>query len=523
MRVASCLRPVVRKNIYTGESVACRCGRCSACLDTRAALWVQKLDAEMQSHKYTLFVTLQYDEQNVPQMVRLRKEDTPFINNEYSWSYIDSLTGEIISFDDPSITRHSKADKNFVFNTKVLLTVSKRDAQLFIKKVRYYAHEITKSYNNIRYFITGEYGGKTFRPHLHALLFFDSESIALSIDRILAKSWQFGRIFDPHFVSGSASEYVASYVNSFSSLPSIYSHKSIRQFSLYSKSPAIGTLQFLSEDYRKIFFERLAKIRTFSVVSSKFVDVPLWRSIQDRCFPRISRFDFLADDTRNSLYSFGKRFNSKSFDDTRACARYLNIYYAGRFKRGRRTDEIAKYFYEISHINYFDKVKQTYDVRFSFDSLINFVRIVKRVCATAESYNISVSQYVTNIVQFYDEIKKSHYREQLAFQNDYFKLHPEESHALFFDLAFVDRVNGQKFEKLSLTDQYYLKLNMLADDSTDVVNLDIASCFDYRDLKSIHEIISHRTNKTKLQNDYVFKHSSQFKNILDYYKDLNDI
>lgn len=523
MRVCSCLHPQVKRNIYTGEDVVVRCGRCESCRNTRAALWVQKLDAEMQAHKYTLFVTLQYDEQNVPQVVRLRKEDTPFISGAYSWSYIDSLTGELFSFDDPSITRHSKADTNFVFNTKVLLVVSKKDIQNFIKRLRYYANQLTDSYKNIRYFITGEYGGKTYRPHYHALLFFDDERIALNIENLLSKSWKFGCVFEPHFVSGSASQYVASYVNSFSKLPSIYSHERLRQFSLFSKSPAIGTLQFLREDYKRIFFERLTKVRTFDEFHSTFVDVPLWRSLQDRCFPRIPRFACLPDSLRISLYSFGLRFYQSNCEDSRTFARWLEIYYSGRFKRGSRIDELAHYFYDISHIPYFDKTSQSYNVRFSINPLINFVRIVKRVAVTAYAYGLSISDYVNNIKLFYDELQKSNYKEQLKFQDDYFKLHPDEKHALYFDLAFVERVDGKNVNELSQSDLYYLRSNMIIDDSTQVVDLSLADCFDYRDMRSMHEVIAHKTNKTKLMNDYVFKHSERFKNILDYYKDLNDI
>lgn len=521
MRVASCIHPKVVKNPYTGEFVSVRCGRCSACRNTRAALWVQRLDNEMHAHKYTLFVTLQYDEQHVPQFVRLRKEDTPFISGQYSWSYIDSETGQIIAYDDKSITRHRKADNNFVFNTKVLNVVSKRDIQLFIKRLRYYAKQTTKSYHNIRYYITGEYGGRTYRPHYHALLFFDSESIALHINEMLCKSWQFGNIFDPHFVSGSASEYVASYVNSFSKLPSIYEHEQIRQFSLFSKSPAIGTLQFLSEDYKRIFFERLSKIRSFSQVHSKFVDIPLWRSLQDRCFPRIAGFNRITHDLRVTLYGFGLRFSN--FESTQVAARYLEIYYSSRFKRGSRTDELARYFYEISHIPFYDKTLQAQSRRFSIDSLVNFVRVVRRAFASASAYGVSISDYVTNIEKFYEELQSSNYLEQIRFQDSYFKNHPEESHGLFFDYAFVDRVNGKHVSDLSKSDYYYLKTNMLIDDSTDVVSVSLDDCFDYKDMRSLHDVIAHNTCKTKEMNDYVLKHSNKFQNIIEYYKDLNDI
>lgn len=48
---------------------------------------------------------------------------------------------------------------------------SKRDAQLFLKRVR---KNLSKySDEKIRYYIVSEYGPKTFRAHYHVLFFYD--------------------------------------------------------------------------------------------------------------------------------------------------------------------------------------------------------------------------------------------------------------------------------------------------------------------------------------------------------------
>lgn len=520
MRVFQCEHPKVVTNLYSGEQVVCRCGKCSACLDTRAALWVQKLDNEMQCHRYTLFVTLQYNEQNVPQVVRLRNEDLPFKCCPHDYSYIDCETSEIFGFYDKSVSRHNKADCNYVKNTKVLLTLSKRDCQLFIKRLRYFINQIAK-YEHLRYFITGEYGGRTYRPHYHLLLFFDSEKVAENINELLCKSWKLGNIYDPHFVNGSASEYVASYVNSFSKLPSIYSHVGLRQFTLYSKQPAIGTLQILRQDYSKIFFEKLNKIRLFKGDIHEFVDVPLWRSIQDRLFPRIPSFNSLSCEDRVRMYEFGNRFPQA--ESSEVFARWLSIYYA----KGSSHDSVEKrYFEKISKkpvVSYDLLGNKTISYRFCDNSLLNFARIVRRVAIQAQSFNISIREYVNNISDFYDELQKSRYYEQLNFQDEYFKKHPDESHALFFDYAFIDRVNGKLFSSLSPSDKYYLKCNMLADDSTDIVRLSLDDCFDYKDMVTLHNKINHENCKTKDMNDYIFKQSNKFQNIIGYLKDLKDL
>lgn len=519
MRVVQCFNPKVITNRYTGEQVTVPCGDCPACRNSRAALWVQKLDQEMHCHKYTLFVTLQYDEQNVNQVVRLRKEDTPFIDGKSDWSYIDSETGQLFSFYDKSIKRHSKADRQYVFDSKVLNVLSKRDCQLFIKRLRYYAFEITKQNNQIRYFLTGEYGGRSFRPHVHALLFFDSEVLALHIEEMLGKSWKYGNIYDPHFVNGSASEYVASYVNSFSKLPSIYHHAGLRQFSLFSKSPAIGTVQFLPERLKEIFFKRLDKIRLFQASSNQFLDVPLWRSLRDRCFPRVQQFTRLSLSDRVTLYGFGNRFLSA--ENSEIFARWLKIFFADRYLRGDRKDWLGKYFCDISYISTYNKILQCYERRYSKTSLVNFARIVRRVCVTASAYGLSINDYVTNISKFYDECEKSHYKQYLKFQDDYFKRHPNESHALFFDYAFIERVNGKHVSELTKTDKFYLESNMLIDSDTDIVNISLDDCFDYRDLKSLHTIIENGNTKTKEMNDYILSKGNKFQNIINYFNNLN--
>ena len=548
MRVISCLHPHTVRNPYTGEIFSARCGKCDACRNQLAAVWVQKLDQEMQCHRYTLFVTLQYNDLDIPQYVRLRKEDTPFISGQYDWSYIDSETGQLLSFSDSSITRHRKSDREYIFDTKVLNVLSKRDAQLFIKLLRYHARKLTNSYRNIRYFLTGEYGGKTFRPHLHVLLFFDSEDILKNIESLLLSSWKHGNIYDPHLVNGSASEYVASYVNSFAKLPSIYEHRAIRQFSLFSKSPAIGTLQILQQDIKEMFFGKLDKIRLYSPNKNRFLDVPTWRSLQDRCFPRIPRFSWLSHHDRVTLYSFGRRFSESTAG---ACAEWIKRYFVTPAENVRRpavnrgaTDGkniklespvyhqydnfyghsfLNNYFYEITHVTKYDKLHRCFYQATTKNTLLHFVYVVRRACASADAFGLTLDEYIKNIDEFYEKCEVSHLKDYYVFQDEYFKLHPEEKHGLYFDVAFCQRVNGKLLKECTLSDQYYLKVNMICDDSDDVVHLDYTDCFDYRDMQSLHEIITHSNTKTKLMNDYVYQHSDEFQNILKYYENLEDI
>lgn len=50
-------------------------------------------------------------------------------------------------------------------------TLVKRDMQLFFKRLRMYHHYNNPEAGKIKYFMCGEYGGKTQRPHYHAIVF----------------------------------------------------------------------------------------------------------------------------------------------------------------------------------------------------------------------------------------------------------------------------------------------------------------------------------------------------------------
>lgn len=102
------------------------CGKCQGCLIDKSRDWANRLLLEMQYHRSAYFVTLTYDEDHVPRSY-----------------YPDPETGEA----QPS------------------LTLSKRDFQLFMKRLR------KRHVSLIRFFACGEYGPQTFRPHYHAIIF----------------------------------------------------------------------------------------------------------------------------------------------------------------------------------------------------------------------------------------------------------------------------------------------------------------------------------------------------------------
>ena len=92
------------------------------------------------------------------------------------------------------------------------------DVQNYIKRLRKYLFKVLGSYESSHFYAVGEYGPVHFRPHLHLLLFTNSDEVAEVLRECHCKSWKFGRSDFQRSAGGSAS-YVSSYVNSLCSAP----------------------------------------------------------------------------------------------------------------------------------------------------------------------------------------------------------------------------------------------------------------------------------------------------------------
>lgn len=113
------------------EFVPIPCGKCVGCRLERSKAWADRMLLEFATEredipaKTALFITLTYDQEHVP----------------------------IITGTDGLPLRTLRPD----------------DAQLFIKRIRYYYQ--TKFGRRLRFYLAGEYGSQTWRPHMHLVLF----------------------------------------------------------------------------------------------------------------------------------------------------------------------------------------------------------------------------------------------------------------------------------------------------------------------------------------------------------------
>ncbi len=119
------------RNIPTREKIEIPCGHCIGCKLDHASMWATRITMESKCWKFNCFVTLTYNNPNLP------------------------------------------------LSEKGLKTLKKKDLQDFLKRLRYYeegkeewAHPITGEIEKpIRYFACGEYGDKKGRPHYHLAIF----------------------------------------------------------------------------------------------------------------------------------------------------------------------------------------------------------------------------------------------------------------------------------------------------------------------------------------------------------------
>lgn len=111
----TCVSPkTIRQGSY-GDTITVPCGKCMSCRIQRTNEWTTRLENEMNYHKDSCFITLTYDDDHLP----------------------GGMPG----------------------------TLEPKHAQDFIKRLRFYIKQ------KIKYYLVGEYGENTQRPHYHMIIF----------------------------------------------------------------------------------------------------------------------------------------------------------------------------------------------------------------------------------------------------------------------------------------------------------------------------------------------------------------
>ena len=272
-------------NRYTGARIAVDCGQCDYCIHKRAKKASMRVRTAGSAFKYSYFVTLTYDNANLPLMyckvLHSEYEDAVGISGDihYGNESHDYIPVSEYKCDDNSMLRHiffeqvqgtvafdreikeyvpvkdnwflsMDAIRSFISKTQavdntdypaseqygrdnLIPFLNYVDVQNYIKRLRKHLSQKLGSYETLHFYAVGEYGPVHFRPHYHLLLFTNSDEVAEVLRYCHDKSWKLGRS-DFQRSAGGAASYVASYVNSLCSAPLLY--RSCRAFRPKSRS-----------------------------------------------------------------------------------------------------------------------------------------------------------------------------------------------------------------------------------------------------------------------------------------------
>lgn len=163
------------------------CGKCPACLSRRTSQWSFRLVKQSEVSNTSLFVTLTYDNEHVPIMLK------------------------------PGGSGY--------------MTLVKKHVQDFLKRLRKIS---PKSNGKISYYCAGEYGSQFMRPHYH-LIMFNAEA------KYIDKAWTAGSVYYGD-VTGASAGYTCKYINKGKAVPVHRNDDRVPEFSLMSKRMGVSYL-----------------------------------------------------------------------------------------------------------------------------------------------------------------------------------------------------------------------------------------------------------------------------------------
>lgn len=304
-------------NKYIRKSLYVPCGKCIPCLQQKSNARAS-LIRHHNNGMLCLFVTLTYDNHYIPYLKQsdlMSDEVLVPVYRDYNvrW-YTDRCFSYKVS--DPICYLRS-FDINYCDGDYLPILKKKRgsiglalysDLQCFLKRLRI---NILRSFHDINlhsYWAVSEYGGTTFRPHFHLLLYFDKGTLE-DVRPILVKSWTYGDLLrsDKRIqVALDPSSYLSGYVNKSSSLPKICKSAAFETSFSHSTFFGFGESNFsLSSLLQNV--ERGSLSFSYEKVKDAvpvLVHSPIPKYVVNRYFPKFKGYSLFApDEVRECLLS----------------------------------------------------------------------------------------------------------------------------------------------------------------------------------------------------------------------------
>lgn len=273
-------------NKRKGGFIDVPCGKCAACLSNKRTEWSIRLQEELKIADSAHFITLTYDDENLP----------------------------------PDGNLH------------------KKDLQKFFKRLRKNEKE-----KKIRYYAVGEYGTINNRPHYHIILFnlvsdvdisaiSDSDGIGMihskmhnqkhriDVQSIIEKAWKNG-IVHVGTVTRASISYCTSYV-----IQKFVDMEKTKPFALMSKRPAIGANYVSEHEKSKPYYQdgankkslpRFYKNKIYSEFEKKKIAEALEKfhvEHDKEAFEHNAKYydsPFIGEVDRKKAYDYKQSLNSK--------------------------------------------------------------------------------------------------------------------------------------------------------------------------------------------------------------------
>lgn len=526
MNYITCLNPqTFTKN---GQTLTVPCGKCFLCRNKSSLNWQRKLERECECWQFVQFVTLTYDDDHLPVVHYDNKTK----------SLIDMQTGELVDL------TLSVKERAYCKKRKTLSYPRVRDFQLFIKRLRYYFYEYTKQNrqsSTLRYYLITEYGPTTHRIHAHLLVFFNDKRLefASKFAYYVNKSWQNGNILcESVQKSNGAIKYVSKYVNVDYHKFSLFKTSFFRNKVLFSKNPPIGSLLDRKSDMLQIFKSAAPLYR--HVVSNKFEDVPLPMYIKNRLFPKIPKFDRLDHIQRVGIYSIYKWSGTNSPEDfcewidkqivpifDYKTGTYVSMDFLNFKPNGEPLFDSSELLFidypRLPLLSYLHSLINN-QLKDPFYTVKWIWRVSRRICAQAEVFGYSLSDYVKKIDKYYSNVQllqlKNLYETQQEISTRTVNKHPVGSF-VYLDTHFVNvflSYNNIEDVPLWMIDTFWgYDINPFKFFSDSVYRKQFDPDY-YPDVISFNHSIEYSyqaTHKTKQKKEYIRKHN-EFSYLKDY-------